>query len=128
MDKAIDQKKDPELLKQSLDNFVEAYDKLLKKCDEVAFFDEESSEEEKASMEYKENVLDENDSVLYKFKRYQQKILEEKNTIKDVAKRTEKFEEEKKIYATMMDEMQKELDSIEQKIGDANYPSISLQE
>ena len=54
--------------------------------------------------------------------------MEAKNTTEDVAKRTEKFEEEKKIYATMMDEMQKELDSIEQKIGDANYPSISLQE
>ena len=95
LDKAIEQKKDPELLKQSLDNFVEAYDRLLKKCDEVAFFDEEGGDDEKASMEYKENVLDENDSVLYKFKRYQQKILEEKNTTKDVAKRTEKFEEEK---------------------------------
>ena len=79
-------------------------------------------------MEYKENVLDENDAVLYKFKRYQQEILEAKNTTKDVAKRAEKFEEEKKIYATMMDELQKELDGIEQKIGDANYPSISLQE
>ena len=42
-------------------------------------------------MDYKENVLNENDSVLYKFKRYQQKILEERNTTKDEAKRTEKF-------------------------------------
>ncbi len=128
LDKAIDQKKDPELSKEILDNFIEAYDKLLKKCDEVAFFDEENSDDEKATMEYKENVLIENDSVLYKFKKYQQEILEEKNTTKDEAKRIEKFEEEKKIYATMMDEMQKELDSIEQKIGEADYPSISLQE
>ena len=29
LDKAIDQKKDPELLKEILDSFVEAYDKLL---------------------------------------------------------------------------------------------------
>ena len=68
LDKAIDQKKDPELLKEVLDSFVEAYEKLLKLCDEVASFDDESSDEEKASMEYKEKVLNENDSVLYKFK------------------------------------------------------------
>ena len=54
---------------------------------------------------------------LYKFKRYQQEILEAKNSTEDVAKRAEKFKEEKKIYATMMDELQTELDSIEKKMG-----------
>ena len=96
LDKAIDQKRDPELLKQSLDNFIEAYDRLMKKCDEVAFFGEE--------------------------------ILKAKNSTEDAAKRAEKLEEEKKIFAMMMDELQTELDSIEKKIGEANYPSISLQE
>ena len=128
LDKAIDQKKDPELLKESLENFVEAYDKLLKLCDEVAFFDDESSDEERASMEYKEKVLNENDSVLFKFKDYQQRFVAAKNKSEDKAKRQEKLEEEKTIYITMIEELQIELDSIENKIGEPDYPSVSLQE
>ena len=93
LDKAMDQKRDPEFLKECLENFVEAYDKLLKLCDKVAFFDDKSSDEEKASMEYKEKVLNENDSVLFKFKDYQQKFVAAKNKSKDKAKRQEKLEE-----------------------------------
>ena len=128
LDKAIDQKKDPELLKEILDSFVEAYNKLLKLCDAVAFFDDESSDEEKASMEYKEKVLNENDAVLYKFKSYQKKFSKDETETSDQAKKVEKLAEENKIYHTMIDDLQTELDSIEHKITDSDFPSISLQE
>ena len=48
------------------EKFQEAIDKLLNYCDVVASFDDESGDDEKASLEYKDKVIGENNATRYK--------------------------------------------------------------
>ena len=120
LEESIEEKKNPELLSDNVDLFVAAFNKLMKACDEVAAFDEESSDEEKASLEYKEKVMAENDAILYKYKVYLQKFKEDKDDAASKAKRAEKTVEERKIYEALIEEFKEESTSLLEKAEDEN--------
>ena len=128
VDKAVDEGRDPELLQDNVDRFKVAYDKLLRLCDEVTAFDDESGDEEKDSIAYKERILVENDAILYKYKVYLQKFKEAKTKKADKEKQSDKLDEQKKVYNALVEDLGRELINIGEKSNEGGYSPVLLQE